>query len=316
MPTRVHLDTDFGGDPDDACALAMLLGWPDVELVGITTAIDPDGRRAGQVAHCLDLAGRSGIPLAAGAAVSLSTLKRADPVIGDARYWPLDLAPRPSRPGAALDLLLGGIEAGATIIGIGPATNLALLEVARPGSLARAPVAIMGGWVRPPAAGFPAWGPDADFNVQWDVRAAEIVAAAAGPDLLLGTLAATIGAHLRARDLPRMRASGPLGVQLARQGEAYAADQGMAALGRAHPALPDDLLNVHWDPATAAAALGWPGATIETMALRPVRDGAILRFAPDPAGRPTRVVTAVDGDAFAEVWLAAVEAADRMDSGS
>jgi hypothetical protein len=27
-----------GSDTDDACALAMLLGWPDVELVGITTA--------------------------------------------------------------------------------------------------------------------------------------------------------------------------------------------------------------------------------------------------------------------------------------
>ena len=32
---RIHLDTDLGGDPDDACALAMLLGWPGVELVGI-----------------------------------------------------------------------------------------------------------------------------------------------------------------------------------------------------------------------------------------------------------------------------------------
>ncbi len=30
----VHLDTDIGGDPDDVCALAMLLGWPDVEIVG------------------------------------------------------------------------------------------------------------------------------------------------------------------------------------------------------------------------------------------------------------------------------------------
>ncbi len=31
---RIHLDTDLGGDTDDACALAMLLGWPGVELVG------------------------------------------------------------------------------------------------------------------------------------------------------------------------------------------------------------------------------------------------------------------------------------------
>lgn len=38
---RVHLDTDLGGDPDDACALAMLLGWPNVEIVGITTTNRP-----------------------------------------------------------------------------------------------------------------------------------------------------------------------------------------------------------------------------------------------------------------------------------
>jgi inosine-uridine nucleoside N-ribohydrolase len=34
---RLHVDTDFAGDPDDACALAMVLGWPGVELVGVTT---------------------------------------------------------------------------------------------------------------------------------------------------------------------------------------------------------------------------------------------------------------------------------------
>jgi hypothetical protein len=28
---RIHLDTDLGGDPDDASALAMLLGWDGVE---------------------------------------------------------------------------------------------------------------------------------------------------------------------------------------------------------------------------------------------------------------------------------------------
>ena len=55
---RVHLDTDLGGDTDDACALAMLLGWSGVELVGVTTVADPGGRRAGCVAHCLGLAGQ------------------------------------------------------------------------------------------------------------------------------------------------------------------------------------------------------------------------------------------------------------------
>jgi hypothetical protein len=59
MPAvRIHLDTDLGGDPDDACALAMVLGWPGADLVGVTTTTDPGGRRAGYVARCLELAGR------------------------------------------------------------------------------------------------------------------------------------------------------------------------------------------------------------------------------------------------------------------
>ena len=76
---RIHLDTDLGGDTDDACALAMLLGWPEAEITGITTVADPGGRRAAYVAHLLHLAGRDDIPLAAGAEVSATTLGREDP---------------------------------------------------------------------------------------------------------------------------------------------------------------------------------------------------------------------------------------------
>jgi inosine-uridine nucleoside N-ribohydrolase len=58
----IHLDTDIGGDIDDACALAMLLGLDDVELVGLTTNLDAGGLRAGMAAHYLSLAGRDAIP--------------------------------------------------------------------------------------------------------------------------------------------------------------------------------------------------------------------------------------------------------------
>jgi Inosine-uridine preferring nucleoside hydrolase len=130
----IHLDTDLGGDTDDACALVMLLGWPGVEITGITTVADPGGRRAAYVAHLLRLAGRDDIPLAAGAEVSSTTLGRVDPIV-DERHWPADIIPRPSSPGAALDLLERSLDAGATLVAIGPYTNLALLEIARSGSL-------------------------------------------------------------------------------------------------------------------------------------------------------------------------------------
>jgi len=136
---RIHLDTDLGGDTDDACALAMLLGWPEAEITGITTVADPGGRRAAYVAHLLRLAGRDDIPLAAGAEVSATTLGRADPV-DDERHWPASVTPRPSPPGAALDLLERSLDTGATLVAIGPYTNLALLEISRIGSLHRQPV--------------------------------------------------------------------------------------------------------------------------------------------------------------------------------
>jgi purine nucleosidase len=170
----------------------------------------------------------------------------------------------------------------------------------------------MGGWVQPPAPGLPPWGPGMDFNVQWDTRAAEAVAANAR--LTLVTLPATLKAHLRRADLPRLRAAGPLGQLLARQSEAHGQANQMEGLGREYSGLPDDLLNFHYDPVACAVALGWSGATVEEMRLRPVRQDGVLSFQPHPEGRPMRVVVDVDGAAFRETWLAAVENAARDSS--
>src|SRR5690606_6142544 len=156
--------------PDDACALAMLLGWPDVEITAITTSADRGGLRAAYVRHLLELAGRTDIPVVAGSEVTMTSLGGADPVIDDPRPWPQALEPAPAAPGAALDALLHSIDAGATVIAIGSCTNLAMLEMARAGSLSRCQVVIMGGWVDPPDSGLPTWGPDMDWNIQWDTH--------------------------------------------------------------------------------------------------------------------------------------------------
>jgi purine nucleosidase len=305
---RIHLDTDLGGDTDDACALIMLLGWTGVEITGITTVADPGGRRAAYVAYLLRLAGRDDIPLAAGAEVSSTTLDRADPV-DDERHWPAHVTHRPSPPGAALDLLGRSLNAGATLVAIGPYTNLAMLEISRTGSLARQQVVVMGGWVQRPAPGLPQWGPDMDFNVQWDTRAAEVVAATAR--LTLVTLPATLNAHLRRNDLPRLRAAGPLGQLLARQSEAHAQTHQMEKLGREHAGLPDDLLNFQYDPVACAVALGWSGAQAEDMRLRTMWRDGVLSFETQPDGRSIRAVLDVDGAAFREMWLSAVEVTAR-----
>ncbi len=281
----VHLDTDIGGDPDDVCALAMLLGWPDVEIAGITTTHEEAGRRAGFVHEVLRLAGRTSVPVAAGAEHSMTTLVQPGGFPDDTRYWGHPVESVQSPTGAAFDLLAQSIERGATVIAIGPFTNLALFEVVRPGLLDTVPVVVMGGGYRTPDPGYPQWPETYDWNVHCDTRAAEIVNGLA--QLTIVPLAATVKVHLRAAHLPRLRATGPLGELMAVQAEAYGVDR-RAGLAEENPKLPDDLLNFHHDPLACAVAVGWDGVTTEV-------DGG------------ARVVTDVDGDAFSERWLEAIE---------
>jgi purine nucleosidase len=301
---RIHLDTDLGSDTDDLCALAMLLGWPEATVTGVTTCTDPGGLRAGMTAYALEVAGRPDVPLAAGAAGTL-----APPMVpfDFPDYWPEPIAPRPSPPGAALDLLAAGTEAGATVVAVGPFTNLALLEAARPGLLGRARVVVMGGHVPAAGPGLPPWGAEEDFNLQQDHRAARVVLEACDPVVV--PLSATAQVHLRAAHLPRLRAAGPLGALLADQAEAHARDQGTRELGRAWAGLPDDLLNFQHDPLACAVALGWEGATVAEVPVRLEAGGGRLRMTEAAGARPLRVVTAVDGPGFAAAWLAAVEQA-------
>jgi hypothetical protein len=112
---------------------------------------------------------------------------------------------------------------------------------------------------------------------------------------------------LRRSDLPRLRRSGPLARLVGRQATAFAEDEHLdARYGQPCPGLPDDLVNFQHDPLACAVALGWDGATVETIALTmAVKDGW-LRLRPDPHGRPFRVVTAVDAARFSAYWLAAL----------
>jgi hypothetical protein len=99
-------------------------------------------------------------------------------------YWPEPIAPAPTPLADALALLTRSIEDGARIVAIGPYTNLALLDEAHPGLLARADLYLMGGHLHPIPAGFPRWDATMDFNVQFDVTSARYLLERYSPTLI------------------------------------------------------------------------------------------------------------------------------------
>jgi purine nucleosidase len=203
-------------------------------------------------------------------------------------------------------LLERSIEQGATVAAIGPFTNLALLEQRSPGILRDTHLFLMGGYVLPPRDGFPQWGPDMDYNVQVDVESAACVLLRANPTLV--PLSVTVETAFRRSYLPALRKAGRMGQLLARQAEAYALDEGREArFGETCDCLPRDIINFLHDPLACAIALGWSeGVEIREMPLKSEIKDRQLHLVVDITGKPTRVVTRVNGPAFSESWLRTV----------
>jgi purine nucleosidase len=300
---RVHLDTDLGGDIDDLGALAMLLQMPEVDIVGITTVGEENGRRAGYVRRVLELAEREGISVAAGADVSSGVYRTELTLPLEIDHWPEPVPPFPTPLETALLLLEQAIESGATVIAIGPLTNLSLLEERRPGILARADLYLMGGYVHGARPGFPQFTSNDDYNIQIDVRSAARVLACSRPTVV--PLDVTVETSLLRAYLDVLSQAGPVARLIARQAEAFARDENVEArYGRTCPELPDDTINFQHDPLAAAIAVGWRlGIEIVEIPLSWDIEGGWLTMRPDPEGTPIRVVTHVDGAAFNEAWL-------------
>lgn len=303
---KLHFDTDLGGDIDDLCALAMVLNWSDVELLAVTTVADDQGKRAGYVRYALGLAGREDIAVAAGADVSLGCYRSRPGFPEEDVYWPEPIPPAPTSLDQALSLLERSIEQDAIIAAIGPYTNLALLEKRSPGILRCARLYLMGGYVFPPREGFPPWGNDMDWNVQVDVQSAHYVIQRSSPTLV--PLSVTVETSFRRAYLATLRQSGPLAQLIARQAEAFARDENYEAqYGQTCKGLPEDIINFQHDPLACAIALGWnEGVEIREIPLKlEIKDGWLCQRVAD-SGKPTRVVTRVNGDKFSEFWLSTV----------
>jgi purine nucleosidase len=300
--TKIHLDTDIGGDLDDVCALAMLLKWPDLEITGVTTVSDDAGRRAGYVRYVLGLMKRTTIPIAAGADVASGYYRYALEYPPEEANWPEPIPPQPGSPDQAVALLKSSIEQGAIIVGIGPWTNLMLLEHTYPGMLKQASLFLMGGYVFDIPAGYPQWRKQDDYNIQVDISSARCVLEHANPTLV--PLTVSCQTALRRAYLPRLAQAGRLGELIVRQAELCArSEQHEQRYGESCPGLPRDIINFQHDPLACAIALGWhTGVEVETVPLKlETREGWLYEI-PDHNGKPTRVVTTIDGNAFNDSW--------------
>lgn len=303
---NIHVDTDFGGDPDDFAALLMLLGLQDLQVSGITTVLDESGHRTGAIDRVLELAGRTDISVTSGAKIGLTSPTKAGV---REEFWPDIIPSLASHPGEALEMIEKSLHRRSVLTLIGPQTNVAMLNKVLGTSLRGFRVVHMGGFIEPPAAGFPQWVARDDFNIQFDPKATEVLYATSA-DITMVPMPIAMQAWITDGDVERIQRSGPLGERLATQLRIWGADQNWREIGQQHDAFPNDLAGIMWDPVTVLIATGWDGATIETMKLSLVNEEGVIRFeVDDENGRPVDVVTAIDSASFRSAFIGAIETA-------
>ncbi|MEV4116482.1 nucleoside hydrolase [Nonomuraea sp. NPDC049695] len=202
---RVIFDTDIGSDVDDALALAVLLGSPEVELAGCTTVYGDTLLRARLAKRLAGLAGRSPavVPGAVGTLTgrpvwwaghegtlftNLDTERVDD---GDAAAYLVDEVTR--APGQV------------DVVAVGPLTNIANAITASL-SFARdvRHLWIMGGRFD---------GPRPEHNLKSDPEAAAIVFGSGAPITVTG-LEITTTVRMDAADVAAIAAAGALGEAL------------------------------------------------------------------------------------------------------
>ena len=224
MRTRVILDCDPGHD--DAIALLLALASPELEVAGVTTvsgntSVENGTRNALKI---LELAGRTDVPVAAGAERPLVRERfAAKDVHGESGLDGPEL-PEPKARAIqrhAVDFMAETIVAvpdNTTLVPVGPLTNIALLLALHPRVTERIErIVLMGGAV---AEGNVT--PAAEFNVWADPEAARRVFES-GLDVTMVGLDVTHQARVGPADFERLRAGGRVGTVVAELLEFYGA---------------------------------------------------------------------------------------------
>jgi purine nucleosidase len=279
---RVVLDTDIGSDVDDALALGMLLGSPEVELVGVTTVYGDTALRARLARRLVGLAGAD-VPCCAGVRETLT---------GRPVWWAghegglfadLEAEQVAPRPGADFLVEAARRTGGLDVVAIGPLTNIATAIKASAGFWRNVRhLTVMGG-------SFAADQPEHNFGS--DPEAARIVFASGIPATVCG-LEITEQVRITPAGLARIAAAGRLGAALAAE-----VDQYWKYRGRQY--------NTPHDPVAALTLMRpdlFETAPVEVAVS--VEEPAGVSVATAAPSSPVRVVTAIDAAAVSEELLA------------
>jgi len=306
------IDTDPG--IDDALAILLALASPEVDLRLVTTVhgnveLAQTTENARRVLH---LAGRSDVPVAAGARTSLvhPLPERAGHVHGAAGLGGVELAPSPApvdpRPAvvALADLLLSSPDP-VTVAAIGPLTNIALLLGVFPEAAERiGRLVVMGGSAGVGGNVTAA----AEFNVWADPEAAQAVFRAGLPTTMVG-LDVTLRTVLTEEGIARFAAAGPVGATAGAILQQYL-DHARTAYGTPGVVVHDALA------LTEAIVPGTLGTTRRAVAVDTTLGAArgqtvVDRRTASPSSSAVEVAEGVDSEAAVEFLVERLSRLDR-----
>ena len=216
MAEQIILDCDPGHD--DAIALLLALASPEIELLGVTTVAGNQTleKTTANAIRILEFSGRTDVSVAAGADRPIVR----EPYV--AKYvhgeTGLDGPDLPPAQGAQLDEhaveFLGRHADGATVVAVGPLTNVALMLARYPEARPRR-IVLMGGSI-----GLGNVTPAAEFNIWADPEAAARVFESRLDVTMIG-LDVTHQALMTSADAERLRGTGRTGTLVAELWEFY-----------------------------------------------------------------------------------------------
>jgi inosine-uridine nucleoside N-ribohydrolase len=292
----VLLDTDIGSDIDDAVCLAYLLRQPRCELVGVTTVTGEVAQRAALSDVICRAAGRTDVPIHAG----------AGPVLlygpGQPRVPQYEaIRGRPHRKdfpaGDAIEFMRRTIRTrpgAVTLLAIGPFTNVALLFATDPEIPALLRELVIMGGVFTAGNGH---GPAAlEWNARVDPLATAIMFRARPPRFTAIGLEVTTRCRLSATECRRRfaTAGGPLTV-VAEMAEVW-------FRGREQLTFHDPLAAaVLFEPELCDYADGLVSVSIHDEAL-----AGLTQFRSGGDEKPHRIATAVQPERFFDHYFGAV----------